>query len=81
MFAPVRVVRDGDAVVLDLVGGGRFDLVWPRGFSARLQDGRAEIVTPDGSVVGREGDVLTDMLDGADGHICEVSGVFYRPAS
>ncbi len=81
LIAPVRVVRDADAVVFELVTGERLNLVWPRGFSARLLDGRAEIVAPDGSVIGREGDVLSDMLAGDPSDICEVNSVFYPPAS
>lgn len=82
LIAPVRVLRDNDAVVFELASGDRrVDLVWPRGFSARLVDGQAEIVAPDGSVIGREGDVLSDMLAGIPSNICEINGVFYPPAS
>jgi hypothetical protein len=81
LIAPVIVLRDGDAIAFELVSGGRIVLVWPRGFSARLVDGRVEIVAPNGSVIGREGDVLSDMLAGVPSDICEINGVFYRPAS
>jgi len=75
-------VRKGDAVVFETVAGERFDLVWPRGFSARLLDGQAEIVAPDGSVVAREGDELpSGTLGGPASDICEVNGVYYPPAS
>jgi hypothetical protein len=30
-------------------------VVWPYGFSARLVDGRAELLNSDGTVVAREG--------------------------
>jgi hypothetical protein len=60
------------------------DLVWPRGFSARLLDGRAELVGRDGSVIAREGDVLDGMSGGlgATGdafHVCFVAGKGYDP--
>lgn len=78
----VRVVREGDAVVIKTVTGERIDLVWPRGFSARLLDGRAEIVAPDGSVVAREGDEIpSGTLSGPASDICGVNGVYYPPAS
>ena len=77
---PSRVLREGDAVVFDYLSGGRVDLVWPRGFSAWLLDGRAEIVAPDGSVVLREGDVFSDIIGGVP-NICEVDGVYYPPVS
>jgi hypothetical protein len=77
---PARVLREGDAVVFDYLSGGRVDLVWPRGFSAWLLDGRAEIVAPDGSVVLSEGDVFSDIIGGVP-NICEVNGVYYPPAS
>jgi hypothetical protein len=82
LIAPVRILRDNNAVVFQLASGdGRIDLVWPRGFSARLLSGRAEVVAPDGVVIGREGDVLSDMLAGVPSDICEINGVFYPPAS
>lgn len=78
----VRVVRNGETVVFETVTGGRIDLVWPRGFSARLLDSRAEIVAPDGSVVAREGDEIpSGTLSGPAGDICGVNGTYYPPAS
>jgi hypothetical protein len=86
LLAPVRVGRDGDAVVFRLVSDDSvITLIWPRGFSARLVSGRAEIVAPDGTVIARQGDVLADMLGGAGDeqgfHICSVSNRIYSPAS
>ncbi len=77
----VRVLRDGSAVAFEWVGGGQVGLVWPRGFSAWLRDGEAEIVAPDGSVIAREGDVIRERLVGVESGICEVDGVLYPPAS
>jgi len=53
LIGDVRVFRVGSAVAFEWVGAGQVDLVWPRGFSARLRDGETEIVAPDGSVIAR----------------------------
>lgn len=82
---PVRVARDGQMLVFtSLDGKTTADLIWPRGFTARLLDGRVELVARDGSVVAREGDVLDGMGGGigATGngfHICSVAGMGYDP--
>ncbi len=86
LLAPVRGLRDGDTVVFRMVPDDSvITLTWPRGFSARLVSGRAEIVAPDGTVIARESDVLTDMLGGAGDaqgfHICSVNNRIYSPAS
>ena len=76
---PARVARVGDGVVFILQATGQsIDLVWPRGFSAWLQNGHAEVVAPGGTIVLREGDVFSDIISGVP-EICEVDGVFYPP--
>jgi len=40
-------------------------LVWPNGFSARLLHGRAELVPPNGSVLAREGAVISNLVSAA----------------
>lgn len=42
----VGVLRDGDSVVFGTTTGERIDIVWPRGFSAWLLDGRARSSRP-----------------------------------
>ena len=75
LLAPVRVSTDGDALVLVNVDFGELvPVVWPAGFGAWRQDGRAAVVEPWGGIIGREGDVL-DQLGGGLGagdvfHIC-----------
>jgi hypothetical protein len=82
---PVRLARDGQMLVFfSLDAKITANLVWPRGFSARLLDGRAELIARDGSVIGREGDVLDGMSGGlgATGdafHVCAVAGKGYDP--
>jgi hypothetical protein len=48
-------------VVVDATTLSPVDAVWPYGFSARLIDGKAELLASDGTVVAREGDVLTSV--------------------
>lgn len=80
LINPVRMLRDGETISFELLDGRGVSLVWPRGFSARLLDGRAEIVAPDGSVTARDGDEITGLVGDAR-EICEVDGVTYPPAS
>ena len=66
LVVPIRVERDEGALIFsDAADGIRSQLVWPNGFSARLVNGRAELVAPDGSVLAREGDVISKLAGGA----------------
>lgn len=83
LLLPVQVVRDGDALqFVSEADGQRVAVVWPGGFSARLLDGRAELVTPGGRVFAGEGDVLRYLYGAAadDGstHLCFGSPVEYE---
>lgn len=82
LVVPVRITWDRpDGIVLFVNQlGTPLALVWPRGFSARVVGDRLEIVAPDGTVIGRDGDTL-DRLGGGGDAICEVNGVFYPPAN
>lgn len=58
----LRVWREADEMVfLRVSDAQRVVVVWPPGFSARLMRGRAELVMPDGGVLAREGDILTNL--------------------
>ena len=65
-LTPIRVERDGVSMVFaDEASGNRVQVVWPSGYSARLMNGRAELLPPDGSVLAREGDVISGLAYGA----------------
>jgi hypothetical protein len=83
LLLPVRIVWDQAAGTVGFIGvdtGETVALIWPRGFSARVVGGRLEIVAPDGSIEGRDGEVLSE-LGGAPDDVCNVRGTLYPPAS
>lgn len=61
-------------VFADEASGNRLPVVWPTGYSARVLDGRAELVPPNGSVLARDGDVISNLAstaaDNGDYLIC-----------
>jgi hypothetical protein len=65
-LTPIRGEHVGNAMVFaDEASGTVLPVVWPAGYSARLLDGRAELVRPDGSVLARDGDVISGLASGA----------------
>jgi hypothetical protein len=80
--APVRIERDGEAVVFVDVGSGvRRPMIWPFGFAAWLEFGRVVLYATDGTVVGREGDVLDNIGGSGDAegfHVCSVGARTYQ---
>jgi hypothetical protein len=79
LLAPARVAVAGDALVLVPVDGGDLiKVVWPTGWAAWRLDGHAELVSHDGTVVGREGDVISGFGGGVGTddafHVCVAGG-------
>lgn len=75
-----RLGHAGEAVTFtDPDTGASEDLVFPSAVSARVASGAAELISGDGAVIGREGDLLTlgGGPDGAAFAVCTVNGVYY----
>jgi hypothetical protein len=76
LLKPARIATDGDRLILVSpetgAQGGR--VVWPSGWAAWRRDGRAELVTRDGEVVAREGELTPGFAGGVDDdgaiHVC-----------
>jgi hypothetical protein len=79
----VRVARSrSELVVIGTMTGSRESVIWPHGFSARVLDGQAQLVAPDGTVVAREGDVLSHLGGGVGStgdafHVCQIGSTQY----
>ena len=65
-LTPIRVEQDGVSMVfVNETGDTRVPAVWPNGYSARLLNGRAELVQPNGAVLARDGDLIKNLASGA----------------
>lgn len=61
-LAPFRILLDGETLrFVDVGNVSMLRLIWPNGFAARLENGMAILYASDGSIVGRENDVLGDV--------------------
>ena len=80
LFGPIRVVLSGTVLSFVSVDTGMtVELIWPHGFAAWLINGKAEIVAPDGTVIGFSGDVLSDLGGGGGpGNASSVCGIGNR---
>lgn len=75
LLAPARVAVVDDALVLiPESGGDPIAVVWPAGWAAWRVAGRAVLVNRDGTVIGREGDVIHGFGGGVANdrrfHVC-----------
>ena len=74
-LVPIKPVRDGNALTFESVADQqRVPVVFPNGFAAWLERGRATLVAPEGVVVAREGDILKGLggasADNGDFLVC-----------
>lgn len=59
LLAPARLGTAGDDLILVSERDGQpGKVVWPSGWAAWRLNGRAELVTRDGAIVGREGEII-----------------------
>lgn len=74
-LAPARIATAGDELILlSTLNGQPGSVVWPSGWAGWRLNGRAELVTRHGAIVGREGEII-DGLGGGTGlddafHVC-----------
>ena len=79
LLSPARVAVAGNELVLVPESGGEPDkIVWPAGWKAWRVAGRAELVSRDGIVIGREGDIIEGFGGGVGTddafHVCAIGG-------
>jgi hypothetical protein len=77
LLEPLIVGRTGDRLTFTGATSGHASaVIWPHGFTARVIDGKGALLDPSGTVLGREGDTLTD-LGGGGGAVCSIGGRTY----
>jgi hypothetical protein len=83
-IAPIKVERVADAIEFtDAASGGIVAILWPVGFAAWDINGVAVVHATDGTVVGREGDTLSDIraaagVRGDQLRVCAIGVRSYR---
>jgi hypothetical protein len=79
LLLPARAAVAGNALVLvPEAGGDPIKVVWPAGWVAWRLAGRGELVSRDGTVIGREGDIVQGFGGGVGTddafHVCVAGG-------
>lgn len=65
LLVPVVIAADSGTMTFRNDAGTTIDVEWPPGFSARRISGDAELVSPEGWVIGHTGDILRNLGDSA----------------
>ena len=79
LLLPARVaIADNALVLVPEAGGDPIKIVWPNGWVAWRLAGRAELISRDGTIVGREGDIVAGFGGGVGiddaFHVCVIGG-------
>jgi hypothetical protein len=79
LLAPARLAVESDTLVhVPEAGGDPIKVVWPAGWAAWRLDGQAQLVSRDGTIVGREGEVVSGFGGGTGTddtfYVCEIGG-------
>jgi hypothetical protein len=74
LLPPRVATADDDLILVSPETNEPIKVVWPSGWAAWRLNGRAELVTRDGAIVGREGEII-DGFGGGTGlddvfHVC-----------
>ncbi len=84
MIAPVRLrLQDNTLLFISSFDDRPVSIIWPRAWSSRLLKGRAELVTPDGVVFARDGDVIENLAGSSESggfRVCIDGAPGLRPA-
>jgi hypothetical protein len=76
--AAAKIGHSGSAVTFtDPTTGAIEDLVLPVALQTRVVNDRGQLLAPDGTVIGSEGDVVTIGGGGSPWAVCAVNGVNY----
>jgi hypothetical protein len=76
---PARIaVVDSALVLVPETGGEPIKVVWPTAWTAWRRAGRAELVSRDGTLIGRDGDIVSGFGGGVGSddkfHVCVIGG-------
>ena len=80
---PIVIKRDGDRLMfVNAQSSQTVAVIWPHGFSARVVNGKGELLDPSGAIIGTEGDTLSELGGGfgAEGQafgVCSIGNRTY----